>query len=399
YDWIDHVQVPMGIADRNAVQAHGLRTIGRSNVYRADGTTLFPLVIGEGTPELGLKVWSADDFKREWSLDEEIEGEPNSAFRKLMVLEEDELRVAAIERRGFSGFDPPEVHDAGQYEDAVRRFESRERDLATEDEAFAELEETLSSAAANLSAPRTADAFFRSEIAYWISRNAAGRQQLEVQDELGLGLANLDHITFRSSRTSFKRLMRIMDLLGLQQRERFYAGDKAGWGAQVLESEESGYVVFADVDLRPTERNIDFASTGLESGGRPGTVGTWVGLHGESIFQAGPHHAAFRFDFDRGRSALQGLGIGVMQPFSDFPFLHQAFTEGESWKADRKRLEKMRSDGRLSREEADRFTRDGAIGSHLEVIERRQGFKGFNQDSVSVIIRTTDPRQMSIRGA
>ena len=38
------------------------------------------------------------------------------------------------------------------------------------------------------------------------------------------------------------------------------------------------------------------------------------------------------------------------------------------------------------------FEQIGAIGSHLELIERRQGFKGFNQNSVSVIIQATDPR-------
>jgi hypothetical protein len=34
----------------------------------------------------------------------------------------------------------------------------------------------------------------------------------------------------------------------------------------------------------------------------------------------------------------------------------------------------------------------GAIGSHLENLQRKGGFKGFNQKSVSVIIQATDPR-------
>jgi hypothetical protein len=38
------------------------------------------------------------------------------------------------------------------------------------------------------------------------------------------------------------------------------------------------------------------------------------------------------------------------------------------------------------------FLKEGAIGSHLENIQRDQGFKGFNQESVSDIIRRTDPR-------
>ena len=399
FDWIDHVRVPTGIADRKAVQAHGLRAMDRSKVYRADGTTLFPLLIEDGIPELALRVSSADAFRKAWSIDDAVEGEPNSAFRKVTALEEDELRVVAIERRGFLGFEAPEVHDAGDYEDAMRRFEKREREFETKDDAFADLEEVISSVAARLSVPRLADAFFRTEIDYWLSRNSAAREQEEVQDELGLGLANLDHVTFRSSRPSFKRLMRIMEMLGLEPRERFYAGDKAGWGAQVFESQESGYVVFADFDLTPKERSIDFASKGLEESEKLGTVGLWVALHGESIFQAGPHHIALRFDFDRGRSQLENEDIGVMEPFSDFPFLRQAFTVGETWKPDKKRLKESRTSGNLTVEAAERMQKKDAIGSHLELIERRMGFKGFNQDSVSVIIKATDPRQLRSRGA
>ncbi|HVO78155.1 MAG TPA: hypothetical protein VMS79_04735 [Methanomassiliicoccales archaeon] len=399
YDWVDHVRVPMAIADRKAVQAHGLRTVGRSKVYKAHGTMLFPLVIGDGTPELALKVWSADDFRKAWSIDDAVEGEPNSAFRKLAMLDEKEMRVLAIERRGFTGFDPPEVHDAGEYEDTLRRFEDRERQFPSRDKAFADLEEIVASASARLGTPRVADAFFRSEITYWLSRSAAGRGQLEVQDELGLGLANMDHLTYRSSRPSFAALMRVMSMLGMDPRERFYAGDKAGWGAQVMESEDSGYAVFADVDLFPAERDIDFSSQGLGYEKKKGTVGLWTALHGESAFQAGLHHVALRFDFERGRAQLEGRGIRVMNPFSDFPFLKQAFTEGENWKAEDEGIEEAEREGQLAKDAAKRLRSEGAIGSHLEVIERRQGFKGFNQDSVSVIIRETDPRQMRMRGA
>jgi hypothetical protein len=35
----------------------------------------------------------------------------------------------------------------------------------------------------------------------------------------------------------------------------------------------------------------------------------------------------------------------------------------------------------------------GAIGSHLENLERNDGYKGFNQTGVSDIIARTDPRK------
>ena len=40
-----------------------------------------------------------------------------------------------------------------------------------------------------------------------------------------------------------------------------------------------------------------------------------------------------------------------------------------------------------------------SLPQHMELIERGQGFKGFNQDSVSAIIKATDPRRLEERGA
>ncbi len=36
--------------------------------------------------------------------------------------------------------------------------------------------------------------------------------------------------------------------------------------------------------------------------------------------------------------------------------------------------------------------KQGALGSHLENLQRREGYKGFNQKNVSIIIKKTDPR-------
>jgi hypothetical protein len=82
-----------------------------------------------------------------------------------------------------------------------------------------------------------------------------------------------------------------------------------------------------------------------------------------------------------------------MDSFSDFPFLKQAFTEGECWPVRRGRLERLRSRGLITDEQFEQFANEGAIGSHLENLERKGGFKGFNQKSVSVIIEATDPRR------
>jgi hypothetical protein len=53
----------------------------------------------------------------------------------------------------------------------------------------------------------------------------------------------------------------------------------------------------------------------------------------------------------------------------------------------------LRSRGLITDEQFEQFAKEGAIGSHLENLQRKGGFKGFNQKSVSVIIEATDPRR------
>src|SRR5690606_20124082 len=130
---------------------------------------------------------------------------------------------------------------------------------------------------------------FEAERDYWQSRNRAAQVQKARQDRLGLGWANHDHHTFRCSRPFFPRVIRIFERLGFGLREHFHAGDQAGWGAQILEHPTTGIVVFADLDLAPEEVDQDFAHTSLPDLSRPNTVGLWVGLHGESMLEAGMH--------------------------------------------------------------------------------------------------------------
>ena len=104
------------------------------------------------------------------------------------------------------------------------------------------------------------------------------------------------------------------------------------------------------------------------------------------------HHLEARFDFPRLRDQLAAEGVATMKPFSDFEFLRQAFTEGERWAVRPARIEALRRPGWISDAQVHGFRRDGAIGSHLENLQRKGGFKGFNQKSVSAVIAATDPR-------
>lgn len=147
------------------------------------------------------------------------------------------------------------------------------------------------------------------------------------------------------------------------------------------------------------EKGLDFAHQKLPAEKRLGTVGLWVGLHGESILQAGMHHLEARFDFEKLRKDLLGMGVNVMAPFSYFKFLKQAFTQGEHWSVQEKRARALLEGGSITKEQCKKFVFEGAIGSHLENLQRSQGFKGFNQDSVSAIIKATDPRMHFRKGA
>jgi hypothetical protein len=212
------------------------------------------------------------------------------------------------------------------------------------------------------------------------------------QESLGLGWGNHDHHTYRSSRVCFSRLIALFELLGFQCRERFYAGRDAGWGAQVIEQPVCGVVIFADVDLSPEEITGDFSHERLSPRNELGTIGLWCGLHGEALFEAGMHHLECQFDFDGARSQLEALGVRSMKPFTDFPFLRQCFTEGERWSVNPRKIESLLSAGLITSEQADRFRAEGAVGSHLEILERNDGYRGFNQTGINDIIRKTDPR-------
>ncbi len=236
------------------------------------------------------------------------------------------------------------------------------------------------------------DLFFAAEREYYMTRNAAARWQYAQQQELGFGWANHDHHTYRSSRQSFRALMQLFLLMGFEMRERFYAGAEAGWGAQILEHPVSRVVIFADVDMEPQELDIDFAAQDLPPRQTLGTIGLWCALHGSSIAQAGMHHLECEFEYAQACNNLRAAGYGVMAPFTDLPMLKQAFTQPEIWPVAPERLQILLDAGSITAGQAVKFRANGAPGSHLEILQRWDGFKGFNKTGVSNIIRATDAR-------
>ena len=374
-------------------------------VYTHPRATLPRVLISQGgakfTRTLALRPEFIAEFMAAHHLCGEPEGEPCSRFRRVLISEENGTRLEAVERRAYRGF-VASASGEGELRNIIKARElwaRRPRLLSNDNEGIQLANETLARVLDLVGIDLACQFFFEAERAYWERRNRAGRIQKHRQDLLGLGWGNHDHHTFRCSREHFVELVEFLLKLGFHKRERYYAGAEAGWGAQVMEQPTAGIVVFADVDLMPDETQLDFSVHRLPPAPKLGTVGLWVGLHGESFLEAGMHHLEARFDFDLLRDQLKDCGITTMKPFSDFPFLRQAFTEGERWTVRRERLEALISKGLITREQFERFLAEGALGSHLENLQRHGGFKGFNQKSVSVIISATDPRREHFSGA
>ena len=350
----------------------------------------------DGVPSaLAIRTEALADFLAAHDLDAAIEGAWGARFRRALVSEENAVKFYAVERlgwRGFVGREPEATFVSGALR-ARELWRTRKRDFADDRDGVQHALARLDTALTLVDRDAACELFFAEERRFWQARNRAGQIQKRRQDRLGLGWGNHDHHTFRCSRAHFADLMEFLTKLGFEKRERYYAGAEAGWGAQILEQPIAGIVVFADVDLMPEETTVDFSSQRLPLAPALRTVGLWCGLHGDSFLQAGMHHLEARFDFARLCDQLAREGVATMKPFSDFKFLRQAFTEGERWAVKPARVQALLKQKLITPQQADGFLRDGALGSHLENLQRKGGFKGFNQKSVSAIIAATDPRK------
>jgi hypothetical protein len=399
-DWTDHLLLPA--SDETALREAGFaddplgENPGGHRALAHPEAMLPRVLLAASNAKYPLALAVRPEFVAEFAavhgVTSKIEGEPFSRFRKVLVDDENGGQFFAIERRGYRGYIHQDA-DVKTYLAARELCQTRRRLWSNDADGIRHLHERIAQMVALVGRDVACHLFFEEERRFWEKRNRAGREQKRRQDLLGLGWANHDHHTFRSSREFFVDLIKALETLGFARRERYYAGSEAGWGAQIVEQPIEGIVIFNDVDLTPDETEIDFSRKSLAPGDRLGTIGLWCGLHGESILGAGMHHLECRFDYALLREQLAAAHINTMKPFSDFPFLKQAFTEGERWRVAPERLEKLRAAGLITPEQGEKFTKEGAIGSHLENLQRKGGFKGFNQHAVSLIIAETDPRK------
>ena len=396
YNLVDHWLLPASGELANELRACGLveTTIDGGAVWEHPQAR-FPrirLSTEQNQPRLALAVENVGFFLDTHGLEPHVRyGDTNTDYEAAVCLYP-ASELAIVARRGYAGFHPQlPAGDAQETLFALRNaFQNRPRNI--EQEALEHATQLACENISTLGAGRVTDEFFASERAYYLNRNRAAQWQYARQQKLGIGWANHDHHTYRSSRESFQPLMQLFLTLGFEMRERFYAGAEAGWGAQILEHPVSRVVIFADVDISPEELDIDFAREDLLPRREMGTIGLWCALHGSSIAQAGMHHLEAEFDYAQVQQNLQAAGFGVMSPFTDLPMLKQAFTQPELWPVAPDRLQALLDMGSITPEQADKFRSQGAAGSHLEILQRWEGFKGFNKTGVSDIILKTDAR-------
>ena len=399
FDWIDHMVLPVDSVDESTLQYLGyeedtkVETMYGARCFRHRGSTLFPLLLRPSNlTSLAVRVEDVDAFTHVHRRLAEPLGDPLGPYRWVDVIKEHDHLLTAVDRRGYSGFAFEDSYDIEDYAQVLDAFRERKREFPSDGEGMEATLDLIKEQLERLDINRLADAWFKAEWEFWVTTNQAAVFQRARQDQVGLGWANRDHQAYRCSREQYTRYMEILDLLGLRRREIFHAGTPAGWGAQVMEQPEVGFVVFCDVDLEPEDVDTEFTKEGLGTLDHLGTIGLWVGLHGESMLQAGIHHLAIRVALDRAVQDLDTHGYPSMPPFSNFDFLKQTFTVAQPWALDEPRARYLMSKDLLDQEIFDRFGEKGAIGSHMELTERLFGFKGFNLDSVSQIIAETDPR-------
>lgn len=364
-------------------------------VYRHSKGYFPDFVPGSVATGIAFRTDSVQNFVDAHGLDAHIEGKANGPYRRAEVFVGEGVAFLAVERNGHVTWEIPETPDALIREARIlmQCFRSRRRQFNEVSDGLEHTEKLVDRAVETLGKHWACDLFFRAEREYFTSRCRAAELQHQRQLAMGIGWANIDHHTYDSSRPWYRGTIRILEKLGYECRELFYAGHQAGWGSQILEQPVLRSTIFADIDLAPEELDIDFSHLPLGPLPKARRAGLWCTMHGESILEAGLNHIACLYDQRLFRQQLESMGIRMMAPFSDFPELYQELTRGQWWPVDPVRIDQLEKEGHLSAEEAENFRLNGAIGAHLENIERNDGFKGFNQPGIDGVLRIIDPRQ------
>ena len=275
-DWVDHIAASADTQLNDEPFETALGSFGftleredSAGRWYVNSAGLFPAICiqTEVPRRLAIKVDSVLDFLAAQRIPEvAIEGIAGGPLRRAKAVVEGDFELWVVERHGDGGWVVPDTptEKVAQAAAHLEAFQLRRRHFRDDAEGFAHADERIQAAIDDLGVDWACDLFFESERRYWQRRNHAARVQKARQDRLGLGWANHDHHTYRSSRQCFAHLISSLELLGFQCRERFYAGEEAGWGAQVLEQPGVGIVIFAVRNQDQDSGDVRFSTKTIE---------------------------------------------------------------------------------------------------------------------------------------
>ncbi len=204
FDWVESVRVSASL--RGDVLAAGFVPTESDvpDVFTHPGG-MFPtflLLPDSGRQVVSIRVESIADFATACRLPLLTEDNPLSPYRRMRVSMGDGTELWAVERHGYCGFRKYDTSDSYKIKQLhyLERFRARRREFSDDTEGFAQTHQFLGQAISDLGRDVTCELFFYAEREYWQSRNHAAQVQKVRQDRLGLGWANHDHHTYRSSR-------------------------------------------------------------------------------------------------------------------------------------------------------------------------------------------------------
>ncbi|WP_397580222.1 hypothetical protein [Sphingorhabdus sp.] len=390
HDIVDHIDIS-NTTELEQFSAAGWSVVA-DNVWK-NMSGLFPAIVARGPETVWLRVEAVEDFLAANNISAIIEGDLHGPLRRAIIAN-DAVRVGVLERNGHAGYDVPAVA-AATIRSArlhLQAFKARRRQFDTVAQGLTHTEALVDAAVADIGPNWACDLWLRAERDFWMTRCPTGRVQKARQDAIGIGWCNIDHHTYDGSRAHYRHSIRIFEKLGYERREMLYAGELAGWGSQVLEQPVIGSTIFADVDLAPHELTVDFAHEILPELPKHRRAGLLTELLGESILEAGLNHVAALYDHVLLHGQLEQQNISMMAPFTDWPHLYQALTEGDWCAVDPARVDRLEAGGHIGSDEAERLRLEGSIVTHLENIERNDGYKGFNREGIDSVLRKLDPR-------
>jgi hypothetical protein len=386
--WIDHLEIGGSLEfEEKLIDAGFIResTTHHGCTFSHRGAK-FPRisVVDEMYPFLGLalRVDSIADYCSVHSIHSWIDGAPGASYRKCCILRENGLFLFLVERKQNRVMEPSVLPGNLLVEQILlkEKWQMRPRIAHDEIEELDYLRHAIlvgEEMAASLGENEAAHIFFHGEQLTFQVKNRAFEIQKMRQDSFGLGMQNVSHMTLRSSRRHFTQALRLMEVLGFSLREKFFKGNGFGIGTFVLEQQESGLVVLLEVDISHEEVHASSIHKPFLEWAQLGEVGLWCALHGESLLQGGPHNIGIECAPPAMESDLKNWGVSCMTLPTMEHCLHESCTVGEIWKVAPFRLHNLIKRNLMSEDKAQQILALGFEGSHLTLLYRESGYKGF----------------------